>query len=265
MAPRAVDARVEPFRPLRLIRRNLALPTIRRAKTDQEGHGALHRITRSSRRPKMLPPSLPPGARRSTSRPDRLTREAILEAGSHLFDKDGPEAVTLRGVARRAGVTPPALYRYFNSAAALLDAVTSNIAATVDQEVDHNVASVSQGVERLMSRASLLMSAARPSASVPSASSSTTALRSSIVPVPSQHEIELLRNDLDDARLLGQLRSQVLPETMIELLRIVIVGFRSVHPHPGVETANPLAFLNVLLAPYLVHEPMTSSNPCDEH
>ena len=50
-------------------------------------------------------------------------RHALIEAAVTLARERGPEAVVLREVARRTGVSPTAAYRHFADHAALLDAV----------------------------------------------------------------------------------------------------------------------------------------------
>jgi AcrR family transcriptional regulator len=50
-------------------------------------------------------------------------RAALLEAALVLVQREGVEALTLRGVARRAGVSPAAPYRHFADKRALLAAV----------------------------------------------------------------------------------------------------------------------------------------------
>jgi AcrR family transcriptional regulator len=63
-------------------------------------------------------------------------RADIVSAAAALLEESGNEdAVTLRGVARRVGVTAPAIYRHFADRAAILDAVVGEafeeLAATV--------------------------------------------------------------------------------------------------------------------------------------
>lgn len=52
-------------------------------------------------------------------------RTALLAASRELIAESGPEAFTLREVARRAGVSHTAPYRHFKDRAALLDAVAA--------------------------------------------------------------------------------------------------------------------------------------------
>jgi AcrR family transcriptional regulator len=53
----------------------------------------------------------------------RPTVEKILAAARELLDKEGAEAVTMRGVAGAVGITAMAIYRHFPDRAALLNAV----------------------------------------------------------------------------------------------------------------------------------------------
>src|SRR5437867_11394050 len=50
-------------------------------------------------------------------------REALVEAATALLDAEGPLGVTLRGAARRAGVSQTAPYRHFRDKGALLASV----------------------------------------------------------------------------------------------------------------------------------------------
>lgn len=55
--------------------------------------------------------------------PDTPTCERILEAALGCFDRQGIDAVSLRQVAKEAGITPMAVYRHYDDKAALLEAV----------------------------------------------------------------------------------------------------------------------------------------------
>ncbi|MFE3825466.1 TetR/AcrR family transcriptional regulator [Streptomyces sp. NPDC059092] len=54
-----------------------------------------------------------------------LTRRALLDAAAQLLDLGGPEAVTLREVGARAGVSRGAPYRHFTGKDSLLTAVVT--------------------------------------------------------------------------------------------------------------------------------------------
>jgi AcrR family transcriptional regulator len=55
---------------------------------------------------------------------DLATAQKIAKAALHLLEENGPEAVTMRQVAKAVGITPMAIYHYFPSREALLKAIT---------------------------------------------------------------------------------------------------------------------------------------------
>ena len=54
-------------------------------------------------------------------------RSRILAGAARLLQEHGPAAVTTRGVAEAAGVTPPVIYRLFGDKDGLLDAVAEHV------------------------------------------------------------------------------------------------------------------------------------------
>lgn len=60
----------------------------------------------------------------------QLARERILAEAGDLFLAHGADGVTMRGLAARIGVTPMALYRYFDNREALLQAIVEQGHAT---------------------------------------------------------------------------------------------------------------------------------------
>jgi AcrR family transcriptional regulator len=56
-----------------------------------------------------------------------LTRDRVVDEALAIADTDGFEALSLRAVARRLGVTPMALYRYVESSNELADLVVSRV------------------------------------------------------------------------------------------------------------------------------------------
>ena len=61
---------------------------------------------------------VPAGTAHPPSRRDRLraaTMEEIIQTARRLLVSSGPEAMTLRAIAREMGMTAPGLYRYFDS------------------------------------------------------------------------------------------------------------------------------------------------------
>ena len=64
------------------------------------------------------------------SRRDRVraaTTQEILQTARRLLVEEGPEAISLRAIAREMGMTAPALYRYFGSHEDLLRSVVGDI------------------------------------------------------------------------------------------------------------------------------------------
>ena len=68
------------------------------------------------------PKRAPRPKRRSTYHHGRL-REVLIEAAERMVEEEGPETVTVREAARRAGVSPGAPFRHFASRTALMTAV----------------------------------------------------------------------------------------------------------------------------------------------
>jgi AcrR family transcriptional regulator len=75
-------------------------------------------------------PGAAPGPFPAPSRRDRqraATTEEIIQTARQLLVQNGPEAVSLRAIAREMGMTAPGLYRYFGSHEELLRHVCANI------------------------------------------------------------------------------------------------------------------------------------------
>jgi len=71
-----------------------------------------------------------PGAGHPPSRRDRLraaTSEEIIQTARRLVVESGPEAMSLRAIAKEMGMTAPGLYRYFDSHDELLRHVCASI------------------------------------------------------------------------------------------------------------------------------------------
>ena len=63
-------------------------------------------------------------------RRERLRREMIDEiigTARLLLEKDGPNAISVRAIARQLGVTGPAIYRYYPSLDALMSALSESV------------------------------------------------------------------------------------------------------------------------------------------
>jgi AcrR family transcriptional regulator len=73
----------------------------------------------------------------------RTSREAILAASRELLESGGLDAVTMVAVARRIGIRPPSLYKWFPDRGALVAA----IAASASDELGRRLAAVSDEVD----------------------------------------------------------------------------------------------------------------------
>lgn len=83
----------------------------------------------SDRRAGGRQPARAVGGGRAPGRPATLDREVVLDAAAQLFDDEGVEAVTVRRLAQRLGVTPMALYRHVGNKDELLIALVDRLAA----------------------------------------------------------------------------------------------------------------------------------------
>ena len=71
-----------------------------------------------------------PGAVHPLTRRDRMraaTVDEIIQTARRLLVESGPEAMSLRAIAREMGMTAPGLYRYFDSHEELLRHVCASI------------------------------------------------------------------------------------------------------------------------------------------
>ncbi|MGW5714647.1 TetR/AcrR family transcriptional regulator [Amycolatopsis sp. NPDC003865] len=66
------------------------------------------------------------------------TRTRILDTAARLLHDEGAAALTIRAVARAAGLQAPALYRFFEDKDALLDAVAEHVLAAYVSEKKPN-------------------------------------------------------------------------------------------------------------------------------
>jgi AcrR family transcriptional regulator len=92
-------------------------------------------------------------------------RRALIDAALELIDKEGPTALSLREVARRAGVSSAAPYRHFPSREALLAAVAEEGFRLLNDETRRATAAHDNAARRLGETgiAYVLYAAAHPS------------------------------------------------------------------------------------------------------
>jgi AcrR family transcriptional regulator len=78
-----------------------------------------------------------------SSRPT-LTRERVVAEALTVISMDGAQALSMRGLARRLGVVPGALYRHVRSKEQLHDLVLDAVLAEVDCRADPALPSIAQ-------------------------------------------------------------------------------------------------------------------------
>jgi TetR/AcrR family transcriptional regulator, tetracycline repressor protein len=66
----------------------------------------------------------------------RLSRETVVDGALALIDQEGLDALTIRGLAQRLGVTPMALYWHYKNKDQLLDGLVNRLWSLVDTDVD---------------------------------------------------------------------------------------------------------------------------------
>jgi AcrR family transcriptional regulator len=99
---------------------------------------------------------------RSAPRQDRAvqTYERLLDVAGELLAEVGVERISTNQICARAGMTPPALYRYFRDKYAVLEALGRRLMdrqnavlfAWLDERAPQGLEALSDGVEELMIR-----------------------------------------------------------------------------------------------------------------
>jgi AcrR family transcriptional regulator len=175
-------------------------------------------------------------AKTEPPRPDRRARrrqetiEEILAIAREVMTEEGVNGLSLAEVARRLGVQPPSLYKYFPSLMAIYDALflqgqIDNLAelrrgmATAEPGLDALIAGLeASGRWALANRAVAELLFWRP---VPSFHPSEAAF------APSVEMVELQRHALADAVAAGQLGPDANHENAVFVVSTLIVGVLS--------------------------------------
>lgn len=164
------------------------------------------------------------------------TRGRILEAASALFAKKSFDGVSLRAIAREAGVDPALVHHYFGSKDQLFEEVLSH-GASPDSLIEHVTAGPRQdwGAELVRSALALMDSPAGPAL--------RAVMRSGIGSHP-----ELLRRFVGD-RILNRLTHHLEGSPQERAKRAVLVGSQ---------------FVGLFVARYLVAVEPLASMPGEE-
>ena len=104
-----------------------------------------------------------PGAGHPLSRRDRLraaTTEEIIQTARRLLIESGPDAVTLRAIAREMGMTAPGLYRYFDNRDELVRHVCANIFTELGGDIQRAIDAATPPTEELTAKLTVKMVAA---------------------------------------------------------------------------------------------------------
>lgn len=91
-----------------------------------------------------------PGTAQPPSRRDRLraaTTEEIIQTARQLLVEGGPEAASLRAIAREMGMTAPGLYRYFGSHEELIRHVVAGIFTELAADIQRAILSAAPAGE----------------------------------------------------------------------------------------------------------------------
>ncbi|HEX6685061.1 MAG TPA: TetR/AcrR family transcriptional regulator [Candidatus Limnocylindrales bacterium] len=151
----------------------------------------------------------------------------ILSIAVELMAADGVAALSLSDVARRLGIQPPSLFKYFPSKLALYDALFAEAARRVLAEWRAGIAGAAPGVPALRAGVTALGRwglANQPLAQllfwrpVPRFEPSAEAFR------PSQDHVDEIREVLATAVSLGQLRAEAAGERGHATLSVLIAG-----------------------------------------
>lgn len=92
-------------------------------------------------------------------------REALLEAAFRLVDAEGPDGISIRALAREAGVSSAAPFRHFPDKQVLLDAIAEKAGLELDRKLDEVAAGCSDALTqfRAMTVAYVRYAAEHPS------------------------------------------------------------------------------------------------------
>ncbi len=175
-----------------------------------------------------LTASSPPSDRRARRRLETI--EEILDIATEVMTEEGVNGLSLAEVARRLGVQPPSLYKYFPSLMAVYDAlflrgqrehlaVMRQAMAEADPGLDALIAGLeASGRWLLANRAIAQLLFWRP---VPNFEPTPESL------APSQEMIDLQRHALADAVEAGQLGPDANADEAIYLVSTLIAGVLS--------------------------------------
>lgn len=190
----------------------------------------------------------------------RATIAEALDHAQHIVAVEGAGAVTVSEIARRMGMRPPSLYKYFASLHAIYDALFARGNALVAAYLDDALAGCEPGLERLLeaSRALVRWSLTEPGLApllfwrpVPGFEPSAESY------APSQAQWQAMRDDLTVAVRRRELSRAADSDEAMRMLTVVIAGicsqYLSNEPGTPLEESVFVALLDDALAMYVQH------------
>jgi AcrR family transcriptional regulator len=96
-------------------------------------------------------PVIPVRRRRASRGSGDLLRGQVLVAARELLARTrSVDAVSVRAIAERVGVTPPSIYRHFSDKQALIDAVVADVFAELDKHLHEATRDATRPIDRLL-------------------------------------------------------------------------------------------------------------------
>jgi TetR/AcrR family transcriptional regulator, tetracycline repressor protein len=176
-------------------------------------------------------------AKPAADRQPALSRDAILDRALAVADAEGIAAVSVRRLARELGVTPMALYWYFDNKDALLHALADRLLGGLDLSFDEHAEWPQQLRALVVSLSAVLR--AHPSAAV---------LIGSLPTAASENALRATEAALDILRRAGfspEEAAHILTQIIRTTTSMVIAALGEV-PAPGVPGGTTEAFLRSL-------------------
>lgn len=184
--------------------------------------------------------------RGSTDRRVRTRQHTVEEALDHAVDMmtvDGAGALSISEVARRMGIRPPSLYKYFDSLHAMYDQLFARGLRGYTDAVTAAVASQPRGVARIRAamRAGVAWSVEHPALAqllywrpVPGFTPSPAVFADSV------DQMHSAREELAEAVRLGELSASADSDDAVRMLTVVISGLitQQMANEPGVPFAE---------------------------
>jgi AcrR family transcriptional regulator len=189
----------------------------------------------------------------TTPNPDRRSeraRQAILDAALDLCQEQSFAGLTMEGIAKRAGVGKQTIYRWWPSKAAiLLEALTERATATLDfPDTGDVVADLRTQMTQVVGAFTDPMFSAY-SRGLIAAGQSDPEIAAAVVATVIKPRVDLCVARLKAAQESGQLRADVDPQDVVELLYAPLYYRLLLHTRPvtveQVETILSLAFAGV--------------------